>query len=246
MIDTKLPPKPPLYPGIRLQISAKAFLQAAHFRAEDDIRYYLNGVNIVPRDAGGVYVIGCDGHVMGVVAVADAVAENLPAGGVILRASPKLLLACRGPNPMRRGADMFLCIEEDRVSVATELGMAGTDFETFTQPGKPWIEGKFPDWRRVLPDFTTLKRTVEDDFNGKLLAKFTQIKSPTSERWGAAIRLWQPGKDRSIVVQRVDIPEFVGILMPMRGADEFGNAKDIERLAKEWPKPAAPVEGGAA
>ncbi len=37
---------------------------AATVQAKDDTRYYLNGILIQAREAGGVIAVGCDGHRM--------------------------------------------------------------------------------------------------------------------------------------------------------------------------------------
>ena len=44
------------------RVSAKAFAAASFFQAVKDVRYYLNGVHIVPLESGGVHVVATDGH----------------------------------------------------------------------------------------------------------------------------------------------------------------------------------------
>ena len=240
MIETKLPPKPPLYPGLRVKFSAQALLNVAPFMADHDIRYYLNGIMVCPRAEGGVFVVGCDGHVMGIMADPTAHVEGLPEGGVIIRVSRGLLSAAAKRKSIM-GTPCSVVLTERRLSIAWDFDVEATDFETHVQAGNLFIEGKFPDWRKVLPDFTQLQRAVSDDFNGHLLAKFALPKSGDG-RGFSSMRLWQREKNASIVVQRTDVPEFIGVLMPMRDYDDIDKSR--AELAKKWPK-AAPVEGGA-
>lgn len=174
------------HPNLRVKILAEKVLYALPFMAKQDIRYYLNGINIAPRKAGGCYVVATNGHAMAVVICEDAVAHGLPDGGVTMRVSPGLAAALR--KPIAR-IPVHLCIEGDRVACATDLGIQGSDLESFIQAGRPWIDGKFPDFRRVLPNFAQLKRQCLDTFNGNYLLAFTNLKVSDKRRC-PAIALW--------------------------------------------------------
>lgn len=54
---------PPREPTVMLaRISALAVKTVYPFMAKKDIRYYLNGINVRPLEAGGVMIVATDGH----------------------------------------------------------------------------------------------------------------------------------------------------------------------------------------
>ena len=52
--------------SVSVRVSAKAFWFASQFKANNDIRYYLNSVKIKKHPEKGAFVAGCDGHVIGI------------------------------------------------------------------------------------------------------------------------------------------------------------------------------------
>ena len=165
--------------------------------------------------------------------------------GVILRVSPGLLRACKVPGREFRelgGANVL--ITGSRVSVAADFGMEFTDLEAFVQAGQPWIEGEYPNYARVLPDFDKVKPGFNTPVNGQYLARFAQLK-PDSGKDYSGLKFWQepsinPYSGNAILVQHDSIPEFVGIVMPIHTSDYELDAS--RKLFEQFPKrPIRPV-----
>jgi DNA polymerase-3 subunit beta len=108
---------------------------ASYAMAKGDVRYYLNGI-LLEIDPGELRLVASDGHRL---ALASAVLE-LPALG------KSCVVPCNSVAELHKllsgGGDVALAVSGNalRVTLAD-----GTVFST------KLIEGKFPDWRRVLP-----------------------------------------------------------------------------------------------
>jgi hypothetical protein len=217
-------------------IKAKASLgevrRVAPFMATNDIRYYLNGLLIERAPQGGVYVVATDGHTMGISHDPDGMIEG--ADRVIVHVT-KPLLTAKPPKYGRLGRSLseplknYLLLTGGRLSVATDFGMECTNSEAAVQAGHAVIEGNFPDWRRVLPDFDKLKPGLENTVNATLFEKFVAASHDSGKRvFGTALRLWQVEQGGVVAVQMPHRPQFLGLVMPMRADDE---ATDLQKMA---------------
>lgn len=229
--------------GVRIKFAAKHLPRVALFMATGDIRYYLNGIRIEPAPQGGVYIIGCDGHTMAIIH--DATGTMTGSTGVILRVSPGLLQACKAPGRELKslgGANVL--ITGSRVSVAADFGMEFTPLEVFVQAGQPWIEGKYPDYGRVLPAFDKVKPGFSTPVNGRYLARFAQLNADGGKSQAGGLSFWQepssdPYSGNVVLVQHDGIPEFIGIVMPLHTS-----SYELDRnraLFQQFPKRPAPV-----
>ena len=81
----------------------------------------------------------------------------------------------------------------------------------FVQAGKPWIDGNYPNWRKILPDFTKLQRGFADGVNAENFARFSKMDGHYKY-----ISIWQEHKAGPIIVQHHEIPEMLSIVMPIR------------------------------
>jgi hypothetical protein len=246
---------------VKIKFAAKHLPRAALFMATGDIRYYLNGIRIEPAPQGGVYIIGCDGHCLAIIHDKDGTITG--SQGVILRVSPGLLQACKAPGRELRdlgGANVI--ITGSRVSVAADFKQEFTDLEVFVQAGQPWIEGKYPDYARVLPNFDKLEPGFSTQVNSDYLARFSRLKPDGGDKF-AGLQFWQEKCEfgsNPVLVQHIGIPEFMAIVMPIHTStydlDNFRKLfgqfpkrpapepDDVPAPGKQ-PSDAAPVEGGA-
>lgn len=200
---------------IRARVSGIEFARVAHFRANGDIRYYLEGVLIERAPGGGVYLVACDGASMGVTH--DPAGEIEGAGRVIVKATRPLLAAAVKPNQGNKAKDpRQVVLDGKRLTVAAGFDCDATTGEFYVHPGPGIIEDRFPDWRRVLPDFDNLKPGAGARFNGGMLARFA-LADRTPFTTISQVRLWQQDEHSAIAVQLVNVPQFIGILMPQRG-----------------------------
>lgn len=117
------------------RVSAAAIKLVFPFAATQDIRFYLNGVNIRPLADGSVMVVASDGHRIIVVRDPNGYAER----EVIVRVDKDALKHASNAkhtlDVMSNGAAMF------SGEVAQPL---------FIQPGNSLIEGAFPRVERII------------------------------------------------------------------------------------------------
>lgn len=105
--------------------------------AQQDVRYYLNGM-LLEVTEGVVRTVATDGHRLAFNSLATAPSENIATAQIIL--------------PRKGVLELMHLIEDADKEVMIELGNAalrlyGEDF-TFTSK---LIDGRFPDYERVLP-----------------------------------------------------------------------------------------------
>ena len=203
------------YTALRAKFCAELVAKVAPFRAQNDIRYYLNGIHVeAASDRPGVYIVACDGRRMMVAYDSSGMIEGDDGHGVIIKAPDAFVRACRAKPG--KGVQLDVLITGRRVSVAPGWGGMFGNAEVYVAPGTPFIDGKFADWRRVIPDFDKLKPGTVNCVQARYLADYAKV-SPTRDKWGAgAVRFWQEASDAPIVVEMPAHPELVGILMPMR------------------------------
>lgn len=226
-----------------IRFNAKYLPMLLPFVADCDIRYYLEGISVEPAEGGGVYLVATDGHKL--IAVHDA--GGLCSEPTIIRVSRDVKRHCKPrlkPSVLvRRGLESagFPFVE---VNPITERLIVADFEERFVQPGKCIIGGcaKFPDWRRVMPDFDKLVPGTPDWFRSKYIVQAVQA-APEGPRNtindAASVRFWhQQGVERGVVaVQYLFAPEACAFIMPIRQDDQpFSEA--IQQTMRK-PKPAA-------
>lgn len=202
-----------------IKFQAKYLPMLFPFMAKKDVRYYLNGVYIEPADVG-VYLVATDGHKMAVIH--DAEGECAEARVFSLRRDA--MRFCKGQEPYAP----FVTIDP----ASQRLMVADTVEERYLQPGKCFIEGKYPDWRRILPDFKKLSPGSPATMNATYLSEVAAI-SP-KHRGFSAMRLWSMGTENDpVVIQFGTIPEMLGIVMPVRGYGDLSFSPELQKIFKK-------------
>lgn len=219
--------------NIRIKFTAAHLPHLALFMAKQDLRYYLMGIGIEPAPQGGVYLVATDGHCLTVIHDKDGTMTG--GESVILRASPELVSACK--KRYEPGLNANIIITGQRVSIANDFDQEHTDLETYIQPGKPWIEANFPNWRRLMPDFTKLVSGFRASVNSHYLAKFAKLASEKNGNCG--LIFWQepsaePYESKAVIVQHVDRPEMITVVMPMR--QEKRDTEASRSLFQQFPQ----------
>jgi len=115
-------------PRMIARINAMVLKIVFPFMAQEDIRYYLNGVNIRPLDDGAVMIVATDGHRYVVVHDQHGYAED----EIIVSVKKDALKSCNTKSTF------------DVMSNGSALVNDETGQEQFIQPGNSLIEGKFP------------------------------------------------------------------------------------------------------
>jgi hypothetical protein len=180
-------------------VNAKLFEIAHRFASKEEYRYYLGGVCIEPAPyQGGVLLIATDGHRMMVLHDADAKAPPAP---VIMQASALALKACRDKSA-------------ERIIYNDTSGEVVTDEGQSLAGGFSFIDGCFPDWRRVAPQTLPEAGAV---FNAKYVGDFmkaaTDLAKLSGFRSGAA--QFHSDPTGAAVVCFSHSPGF-GLIMPIR------------------------------
>jgi DNA polymerase-3 subunit beta len=123
------------------------------FAGKKDVRFYLNGLHI-EQSANGTIAVACNGHVIAVARI-DSEAHE-PASIIIDRQYID--------NIKSNHAITFKQVDSGTVSIRTENG-------TLTVPV---IDGKYPDWRRVVSARQTGERAYFDPDYAALVNKAGQ------------------------------------------------------------------------
>ena len=129
---------------------------------ERDVRFYLNGVCLDTTGPEPV-MVATDGCRMLVVRV--PLVSTLPRGCYVI---PRALLETVKPVKRQRGTG-FLPVTL-RVYAATDTDTARAELIGASVASAPLVDGRFPDWRRVVPSKLTGKPA---QYNGDYLADLT-------------------------------------------------------------------------
>lgn len=225
---------------MNLKISSRALSFCAHFKANQDIRYWLNGVCVVPVQAeiGGVLVAATDGHTMGVWHDAKGEVDRQ----VIMRVSPGLLSAAAKGGVVRTIGDRLAVVH---LNTKTEV----EDSEAYVQANEDrayvdpkgglerWeVDGKFPDVLRVIPSLGDLNECTgyhPGAISAKYLARLDKAL-PKSKFGGRGCIIRQKDEKSAALVQFPDLPEAIVVIMPLRIELPRGSDAWLHRLqAKE-------------
>jgi len=193
---------------MRFKFQAHYLPILARFAAKQDIRYYMCGIR-VERSTQGLYLVATDGHSMVVIHDVHGEMVGEQHQGAI-RITPGLVAAAKA----KASLPQFVILDGHRLSVAPDFDMNHSASEMFIQAGNPLIEGIFPNWRKVAPDFSKLlPGSLTDGYgvNASYLAKFAGL-----DKKFHGIALWRSPEDgKALIVQVEALQELLGIVMPM-------------------------------
>lgn len=182
-----------------MQVNLK-YLQALakHISPKSDIRYYLNGVLFEVTQAGRFYV-ATDGHKL--VAIREARQDGDTIGQWIIPRDVILGIKLQkaGRNPVEHAE-----LEIDGAKAKLDYCSTGTVFA--------FVDGKFPDWRRVVPTAPTGEIA---QYNPDLLVAVRDCAAATvgAGKW-AGLYLAHNGTGAGLYQSHS--PDFIGIVMPLR------------------------------
>lgn len=131
--------------GFKLSIQPEVLRAVGRFMAKQDIRYYLNGLHVEKYERVA-YLVACDGSAL-------AIARIEPADGTMFEGTGSAIIPRELVEKLKPGRHNF--------AVILEVGETGPDGKApcsiadlskgVTTAGET-IDGKFPDWRRVIPN----------------------------------------------------------------------------------------------
>ena len=220
-----------------IKFASKYLPPLMKFMAKSDIRYYLMGIHIEPDPKGGAILVATDGHRMLVIKDKNAdYPKDAPKEGIIFQIDKSAAKFC---NKEVRGVSGWATVDVDSQRLTI---FNGDGQEMYLQPGKCLVNGNFPDWKRVMPDFTQLQQACLSFVKSDYVADAAMVHPGSASRIrGYGVRFWQESKHSPLIVQYSEYPEFCAIIMPLRcdnaqGADSwikvFGNPKAETAPAK--------------
>ena len=198
-----------------IEFESKALAPVALFTSQSDVRYYLNGICVMPNKNGsGCFVVGCDGHRLAIWHDPNGICTKqtvLSVGKGLISASRKA--AAKGG---------MVCFEDGRMMVKDKRGQ-----ETFIQAGKAEIELSdnhgYPDVWRVVPKAKSLVPGALGAIQGRYVEAIGKAAKMLEDGgvWGHGRGVWhftsKNGSDWGSVLTRFGKEKgFIVITMPMR------------------------------
>lgn len=215
-----------------VEVPVADLLRVTPFKGHDDIRYYLNGVLVTPHD-GGALLIATNGHWMAVYESKAARTDqprilDLPRWFV-----NQIQTVERGERlddetvewddedgraPRTGPKTLVVASETSRLTI-----LESSISELLVKPGRPFIDGKFPDWQKVLPDPSKLERGLFTPFAVNYLAELYRAV-PNQHEY--PLFCYQDREGGPGVFRYGGMPELLVALMPR---------KDSDKEVKGWP-----------
>lgn len=180
-------------------INAKYYIEAGAFTCKELSRYVLSAVRIEPHPKGGAVIIATDGHTMGIFHDIEGKCDE----GVTVSYRPEIARLAKAKKGIKRIM---------RVNGEVDLLDRGKEDKLLVRFfGAIETNAKFPDWKMVLPKEADAKNLA--DFNGEYLHRCAIAKK---EFRSDSITIFQKDRESQAVI-RNQRPDFVGIVMPMKG-----------------------------
>lgn len=202
---------------MKFTIKRKDIRGMLHLAAKKDIRYYLQGINVV-RDNRGTYIEATDGHILGRLFV-DGIQSDVPMNVVL---PTEHLIKLKGT---KKQGDDFLHFSVDGLAVECITANETVRFQAH--------DARFPDTDRVIPMVFKDDDIKPATFNPDLLVRFVDF---SEEIWGKRQipSLIQRGNQSILVSFPMMDDHFVGVMMPCR---DGGLAKVPEWCYRAKTKP---------
>ena len=135
---------------MNISIKTDIFAAVSLFRGVDDIRYYLNGLYL-ETGAKGARLVAADGHQLAVTRIAG----EYPESKIILPSTLAAFVKSKAKAPQyvtlefNEGNQQYQTVENvEGVFVPRDITLTFGDMKTSAQE----IDGRFPDYRRYIPN----------------------------------------------------------------------------------------------
>jgi len=199
-------------------VKARYFAVAAAVAAKNDVRYYLNGVSVEPGPKGkGAIMVGTDGHRL--IAMHDP--NGICKQQVILSVNPQMLAACTKSPARSQFLDIMLTLDDDNSLIVGPGGNSDSEVHSephYRCPTDPRIDGKYTEWRRVVPAPDKVIPGLPGGYNGSYLADFYKIAKLIDPKYHG-ITFFQHKENpahSTLLIRSPQNKDFLGLLMPMR------------------------------
>lgn len=169
-----------------------------------DIRYYLNSVCVDARANGDVVLVATDGHRLLAYPVAVDDIESLAPGEYVI---PREALAA--VKPAKGGKKSFPIT----ITTTPEKSVTIIGATTLTTP---LVDGKFPDWRRVMPKSVSGEPA---QYDAEYVGDFGKVCLLLGSKF-AAPRINHNGAGAAAITNLDPAGRILGVLMPQRDEGE--------------------------
>jgi len=180
-------------------IKRKDIRAMLHLAAKKDIRYYLQGINVV-RDNRGTYIEATDGHVLGRLLI-DGIRSDTKQNVVL---PTEALSKLKGT---KKQGDEWLSFSVDGLAVECIDSQSTTRFSA--------CDARFPDADRVIPMVIKDEDVKPATFNPDLLVRFVDVSEELYGKRQIPMVL-QRGNQSSIVSFPQMDDAFIGVIMPTK------------------------------
>lgn len=191
-------------------ISASAARVAASCKASEDIRRHLEGIRIESNPEGGIFVVGSNGHVLGVVRDSTGKASR----DITVSLPKDIVKRLPERSGYAKDSQRLRFINVGEISYL-EL----TSGHTIAMAPSHEIDSEYPKWRTVIPDLRDL-RPATDPIHLPYLTR-------PSHAFGQSIsniqgKCFQSAEGSAIAVFMADHPDSLFLVMPQRDMDKSG------------------------
>lgn len=232
------------------RVNPRYFAGIERFAAVKDVPFYLCGVFIEPHPHGGVTIAATDGCIMAAAYDPDGwCAEPIIVGDI----TKPLLTACKKRGlPSARAEQLWIAKDCAVVSSSAETEPPPAPFgEAALHSSKiSIIDGKFPDWRRVMPLERQVAPAEFPPVRPEYMATVSKALRIMQDAKYSSMRLYPDGKGLAVAIRTLDadlMDRFVAIVMPTRASQLLTVVPEFVKHApapKPKAKPRVKVRGG--
>lgn len=180
-------------------LPAAALKGAAHCAAKSDVRYYLNAVLVERTSSGKVLVAATDGNILG----AQVVEQLDPGEGGAFQC----LLPLDAVKALPKGGDVVLTFSREKGEAPRFSLSTGA-----AERGGLAVDGRFPDWRRVVPREASGEAA---QFDPDLLARLQKAARTALGGSKLLLEVHHNGARNAALVGIPGRDEWIGVIMPM-------------------------------
>jgi DNA polymerase III sliding clamp (beta) subunit (PCNA family) len=186
---------------MQFSVQRKQLKAMGRFMAVKDIRYYLQGIQVVQNNRG-TYIESTNGHVLGRLLI-----DETPCAVTASVLVPSDAVKALGASGKKGNETLHFTIDGVKISVICPDGSSMT---------VQAHQARYPDCDRVVPEITSDCPSECSTYNPEyIMAFYDCAKDLGSSGKGTAVQIKQRGDQSGIVIIDSD-PLFVGIIMPMR------------------------------
>lgn len=193
------------------RVNAVAIKMVYPFLSQNDIRYYLTGINIRPLGDGSVMVVATNGHCYVVVRDPSGYAEK------------EVIVSLNKDAVKHLGANKHTF---DVMSNGTAMVSGDVDQPLFIQPGNSLIDGNFPRIERIASTIG-----YKEGISGAVNPRYLHEALAIGKNFGDSIRFFTRDSDSPLtfVLGGIGELECFGGIMKMREA--------FDTLPEWFPRP---------